>query len=245
MLEVRGKPSQNYGCHTIILGAPHKRTHPALTPASKAGTWFTYPRGMEGWADLGALTSPRLGVEPATAWSKVWRPNCRCVRPYDDSKTANTIAASIVHSKLDYCNFLYCKSQINRLQPIQNSLARTVVKAPKFSHITPILRSLHSGVAPRFEDGGILTSPSPTFCILGSHETALCTVFSTQQHIMPSTLLSPVRLSHGWISENGWISSSIALNSKLDYLVSNPQGVSNDGHGWCWAKGTVTSYVND
>ena len=35
------------------------------------------------------------------------------------------------------------KSQINRLQQIHNCLVRTVVKAPKSSHITPILRSLH------------------------------------------------------------------------------------------------------
>ena len=35
------------------------------------------------------------------------------------------------------------KSQINRLQQIQNCLTRTVVKASKSSHITPILRSLH------------------------------------------------------------------------------------------------------
>jgi len=69
----------------------------------------------------------------------------RCIRPYLDSKTASTIAASIVHSELDYCNSLCynLKSQINRLQQIQNCLARTVVKAPKSSHITPILRSLH------------------------------------------------------------------------------------------------------
>ena len=53
----------------------------------------------------------------------------RCIRPYLDSKTASTIAASIVHSKLDYCNSLYYnlpKSQINRLQQIQNYLAPTV-----------------------------------------------------------------------------------------------------------------------
>ena len=65
----------------------------------------------------------------------------RCIRPYLDSKTASTIAASIVHFKLDYCNSLYYnlpKSQINCLQQIQNCLART-----KSSHITPILRSLH------------------------------------------------------------------------------------------------------
>jgi len=30
-----------------------------------------------------------------------------CIRPCLDSKTASTIAASIVHSKLDYCNSLY------------------------------------------------------------------------------------------------------------------------------------------
>jgi len=31
----------------------------------------------------------------------------RCLHPYLDFKTASTIATSIVHSKLDYCNSLY------------------------------------------------------------------------------------------------------------------------------------------
>jgi len=56
----------------------------------------------------------------------------RCIRPYLDSSTACTTATSIVHSKLDYCNSLYYKlpkSQLSRLQQIQNFLARTVVKA--------------------------------------------------------------------------------------------------------------------
>ena len=66
--------------------------------------------------------------------------------PSDFDSSASTIATSIVHSKLDYCNSLYYnlpKSQTNRLQVIQNSLARAVVKAPKFCHVTPILKSLH------------------------------------------------------------------------------------------------------
>ena len=70
----------------------------------------------------------------------------RCIRLYLNFKTANTIVTSIVHSKLDYCNSLYYnlpKSQTNRLQVIQNSLARALVKAPKFCHVTPILKSLH------------------------------------------------------------------------------------------------------
>ena len=60
--------------------------------------------------------------------------------------TACTIATSIVHSKLDYCNSLFynlSKSQLSRLQQIQNFLARTVMNAPKSCHITPILRSLY------------------------------------------------------------------------------------------------------
>jgi len=70
----------------------------------------------------------------------------RCMRPYLVSSTAYTIATCIVHYKLDYCNSHYKKfpkSQLSRLQHIQNSLACTIVKAPKSSHITPILRSLY------------------------------------------------------------------------------------------------------
>ena len=63
--------------HTMLFATRHKRTHPASTPASKAGTRFTYPRGMEGWVDLDDLLMPWPGVKPATAWSKIWRPN-RC-----------------------------------------------------------------------------------------------------------------------------------------------------------------------
>jgi len=40
-------------------------------------------------------------------------------------------------------NYNLPKSQINCLQQIQNCLALTVVKAPKSSRITPILRSVH------------------------------------------------------------------------------------------------------
>src|SRR6218665_3058756 len=53
----------------------------------------------------------------------------RRIRPMLDFKTASTIATSIVHSKLDYCNSLFLSldsTQIQRLQLIQNSLARAV-----------------------------------------------------------------------------------------------------------------------
>ena len=70
----------------------------------------------------------------------------RCIRPYLYHITASTVTTSIVHSKLDYCNSLYYNvpnTQVNRLQYIQNSLARAVVRAPKSSHINPVLKFLH------------------------------------------------------------------------------------------------------
>ena len=70
----------------------------------------------------------------------------RRIRSTLDFETARTIATALVHSKLDYCNSLYYHlpaSQLNKLQVIQNSLARAVTKTPRFCHISPVLRSLH------------------------------------------------------------------------------------------------------
>jgi len=69
----------------------------------------------------------------------------RSIGPYLDLKTANTISTSVIHAKLDYCNSLHynlSEYQLNRLELIQNSLDRAVVRAPKLLYITPSLRSL-------------------------------------------------------------------------------------------------------
>jgi hypothetical protein len=70
----------------------------------------------------------------------------RRIRDTLDFSTSCIVATSLVHSKLDYCNSLYYNLpayQIDRLQSIQNCLARTVCKTSKFSHITPTLQTLH------------------------------------------------------------------------------------------------------
>src|SRR6218665_2379580 len=68
----------------------------------------------------------------------------RRIRPMLDSKTASSIPTSIVHSKLDYCNFLnLAPTQIQRLQLIRNSLTRAVTRTPRHHRITPVLKSLH------------------------------------------------------------------------------------------------------
>src|SRR6218665_3637366 len=70
----------------------------------------------------------------------------RRILPMLDSKTASTIATSIIYSKLDYCNSLFLNldsTQIQHLQLIQNPLARAVTRTPKHHHITPVLKSIH------------------------------------------------------------------------------------------------------
>ena len=56
------------------------------------------------------------------------------------------LAASLVSSKLDYCNSLYSgisQTNLNKLQRIQNSLARVITNTWKYQHITPTLKKLH------------------------------------------------------------------------------------------------------
>jgi len=60
--------------------------------------------------------------------------------------TACTIATSLIHSKIDYCNSLLLNlpaTQTNHLQLVLNAAARAVTKTRKFHHITHILKSLH------------------------------------------------------------------------------------------------------
>ena len=62
----------------------------------------------------------------------------------------NTLACSIVGTRVDYCNsILYGAptSSINKLQRLQNSFAHVVMQQPRCPHaeplLEPLLRSLH------------------------------------------------------------------------------------------------------
>ncbi len=52
----------------------------------------------------------------------------------------------LLTSRLDYCNALLAgcpASSINKLQVVQNVVARVLTRSRKYDHITPILQSLH------------------------------------------------------------------------------------------------------
>src|SRR5664279_1648419 len=70
----------------------------------------------------------------------------RRIRSTLDLTTAKTIATSLIHFRLDYCNSLFLiylplNSIVFNLFFMLH--ARAITKTPKFLHITPILESLH------------------------------------------------------------------------------------------------------
>jgi len=75
-----------------------------------------------------------------------WKRLERYIRQYLYSVTANTVACSIVTSRLDYCNSILLNTSqenLHKLQHVQNNLVRLVVRAKRHNHITAILKNLH------------------------------------------------------------------------------------------------------
>ena len=70
----------------------------------------------------------------------------RRIRRYLSYDSSVIVANALVSSRLDYCNSLFrslSSKNITRLQIIQNCLARFVSGVSRYSHVSPILKSLH------------------------------------------------------------------------------------------------------
>ena len=67
----------------------------------------------------------------------------RRIRKYLSNETAILLANAMVSSRLDYCNSLLygvSKSNIAKLQRVQNALCRIIFRLDKISHVTPFLK---------------------------------------------------------------------------------------------------------
>ena len=72
--------------------------------------------------------------------------NLSKIRKYLTRESSEIAVHAFITSKLDYCNSLLygCrKTQLKKLQYVQNTAARIVTQTRKFDHITPVLFNLH------------------------------------------------------------------------------------------------------
>ena len=70
----------------------------------------------------------------------------RRVRKHLDITVADGLANALVSSRLDYCNSLFFAASgglINRLQRVQNCLARVVTSSSKYASSSDLLSALH------------------------------------------------------------------------------------------------------
>ena len=94
------------------------------------------------------------------------------IRPYLSERTSVRVVAALITSSLDYCNSVLAglpAERIDRLQKVQNSAARLVLKKRKRGLTTQLLNELHwlpvkfrceykiASLAYRHSDGTILS----------------------------------------------------------------------------------------
>ena len=132
----------------LVIGLPQqlsKLSNPSLSmPSNLSITPSVAARNLGVIFDSTLSMSNHISAISKTCFSSIR--DLRRIRNTLDSSTAKTIATSLIHSKVDYCNSLFLnlpKCELDRLQLILNSTARAVSKTPKFSYITPTLKSLH------------------------------------------------------------------------------------------------------
>ena len=72
--------------------------------------------------------------------------NVRRIRKYLSNGATQSLVHALIIGRIDYCNSMLCglpAKHIAKLQRVQNSAARLVFNIPRYSHITPVLISLH------------------------------------------------------------------------------------------------------
>ncbi|KAI4879911.1 hypothetical protein NFI96_003645 [Prochilodus magdalenae] len=72
--------------------------------------------------------------------------NIQRIRPFLFQEATQLLVQSLVISRLDYCNSLLAGLPLRAIRPlqlVQNAAARLIFNLPKFTHVTPLLCSLH------------------------------------------------------------------------------------------------------
>ena len=73
--------------------------------------------------------------------------NVGCIRKYLSQESVRTLVHAFIIGRIDYCDSLLfglpSVHLLNKLQRLQNTAARLISNVPGYSHITPVICSLH------------------------------------------------------------------------------------------------------
>jgi hypothetical protein len=101
-------------------------------------------RNLGSWFDKHMSMSVQVGKICTKAFRGLYK--IRQIRKFLSTNTTETLIHAFVTSHVDYCNALLAgipQYQVQRIQRVLNAAARLIHPCPRFSHITPVLRSLH------------------------------------------------------------------------------------------------------
>ena len=131
----------------IQIGTPHQLHSSVISSVSFLGHNFPLSPSV---TNLGVRFDPHLSFEHHITHicktSFFHLRNIAKLRPSLSRPAAERLIHAFVTSRLDYCNALLIGipgKSLQRLQYVQNSAARVLMRVRKHDHITPILRTLH------------------------------------------------------------------------------------------------------
>ena len=131
----------------ILVGTPHQLRSSTITSITFSGQNIPLSASV---TNLGVKIDPQLTfdthIKHLCKTSFYHLRNIAKLRPTLTLADAEKLVHFFVSSRLDYCNALLIGisgRSIQRLQYIQNSAARILMRVRKYDHITPILKSLH------------------------------------------------------------------------------------------------------
>ena len=130
---------------TILFNSAKLEHPPAPLSISQATISFSDSvRNLGFYLDTDLSMKEHTNFICKTAFLEIRR--ISTIHHYLTDYAAKTLVVSLVLSRIDYCNSLLAglpQSLVGKLQRVQNSAARLVVRALPHVHITPILRHLH------------------------------------------------------------------------------------------------------
>ncbi|KAI4880081.1 hypothetical protein NFI96_006063 [Prochilodus magdalenae] len=134
--------------HHLKLNPSNTETGPPRDLAISLGNSLIAP--TEDAGSLGVILEGQLSfsvhIANLTRSCRFLLYNIRRIRPFLSQEATQLLVQSLVISRLDYCNSLLAGLPLRAIRPlqlVQNAAARLIFNLPKFTHVTPLLRSLH------------------------------------------------------------------------------------------------------